>query len=143
EGARGRRLDQPLLVQWDGLEASGFERGQVRPKNGRFMLDGLGVGLSLCQRGLADVMCFAPLNKAALRAGGMNHPDELHWFCEQLDFHGPCVEFNVLEGLWTSRVTSHMPLKDVSAALTPEGVARGIELLSGGLRQAGIAEPRI
>lgn len=143
EAARGRHLDKALLVQWEGLDATDFERGQVTPKSGRFMLDGLGLGLSLCQRGLADVMCFAPLNKAALRAGGMNHPDELHWFCEQLDFHGDCVEFNVLEGLWTSRVTSHMPLKDVSAALTTEGVAQGVELLSRGLKQAGIAEPRI
>ncbi len=143
EEARGRRLDKPLLVDWSGADATGFERGQVRQKNGRFMLDGLGLGLSLCQRGLADVLCFAPLNKAALRAGGMDHPDELHWFCEQLDFHGPCVEFNVLEGLWTSRVTSHMPLKDVSQALTKEKVAEGVELLSRGLRQAGISQPKI
>ena len=28
--------------------------------------------------GVADAMCFAPLNKAALRAGGMHHADELH-----------------------------------------------------------------
>ena len=143
EAARGQRLDKPLLLQWDGVDAGGFERGKVTQRSGRFMLDGLGLGLSLCQGGLADVMCFAPLNKAALRAGGMNHPDELHWFCEQLDFHGPCVEFNVLEGLWTSRVTSHMPLKDVSKSLTPEGIAQGIELLSRGLQQAGIAQPRI
>ncbi|MGE0800552.1 MAG: 4-hydroxythreonine-4-phosphate dehydrogenase PdxA [Lautropia sp.] len=141
--ARGRVLERPLLLRWPGLEADGFERARVTERNGRFMLDGLALGLDLCRDGTADVLCFAPLNKAALRAGGMNHPDELHWFCERLDFHGDCVEFNVLEGLWTSRVTSHMPLKDVSAALTPAAIAAGIRLLYNGLREAGIASPKI
>ena len=98
-------------------------------------------GLDLCQRGVADAMCFAPLNKAALRAGGMQHADELHYFCELLDFHGRCVEFNVLESLWTSRVTSHVPLKDVSGLLTREGVAEGVALLTRGLRSTGIKAP--
>ena len=101
------------------------------------------LGVDLCQRGLADAFCFAPLNKAALRAGGMRHADELHYFCELLDFHGPCVEFNVLESLWTSRVTSHVPLKSVSDLFTAEGVAENIALLTQGLRLSGITTPRI
>ena len=136
-------LGVPMLVQWHGLDDTGFARGEVTPRNGRFMLDGLAVGLDLCRRGIADALCFAPLNKGALRAGGMKHADELHYFCEVLDFHGPCVEFNVLEGLWTSRVTSHVPLKDVSAMLTIEKVAEGIELLSSGLKRSGIVAPRL
>jgi 4-hydroxythreonine-4-phosphate dehydrogenase len=99
-----------VLTQWPGLDAEGFERGVAGEKNGRFMLEGLRHGVDLCRSGKADALCFAPLNKAALRAGGMNHPDELHWFQEVLDFHGTCVELNVLEGLWTSRVTSHVAL---------------------------------
>ena len=92
---------------------------------------------------MADALCFAPLNKGALRAGGMNHPDELHWFAEVLAFTGPCVEFNVLEGLWTSRVTSHVPLKDVAGMLTVDGVADGVGLLYRGLQSAGKREPRM
>jgi 4-hydroxythreonine-4-phosphate dehydrogenase len=40
-------------------------------------------------------------------------------------------------------VTSHVPLKDVSALLTREGVADGVALLTRGLRSAGLATPRI
>src|SRR3546814_6562318 len=72
-----------------------FEQGQVTPKGGKFMLDGLALGLQLCQQNIADAMCVAPLNKAALRAGGMKHPDEMHYFCEVLNFKGKTVEFNV------------------------------------------------
>jgi 4-hydroxythreonine-4-phosphate dehydrogenase len=142
-GAAVRGSARPRLVDWPRVEETGFERAQVTAKNGEYMLAGLALGLDLCRRGIADAMCFAPLNKAALRAGGMQHADELHYFCEVLDFHGPCVEFNVLESLWTSRVTSHVPLKDVSGLLTREGVAEGIALLTRGLRSTGIKAPRI
>lgn len=138
-----RDLDEPLMIEWSQLQSSGFERGRVSARSGRYMLDALSCALGLWRDGLADALCFAPLNKGALRAGGMAQPDELHWFCQQLDFHGPSVEFNVLENLWTSRVTSHMPLKDVSSALSIEGVAEGVELLSRGLRESGLASPRI
>ena len=131
------------LVEWKGLDAPPFPLGVAGPDNGRFMLDGLRTGVDLVRGGKADALCFAPLNKGALRAGGMNHPDEMHWFAEVLGWAGPCVEFNVLEDLWTSRITSHVPLKDVSALLTMEGVAEGIGLLYRGLQAAGKAQPRL
>jgi 4-hydroxy-L-threonine phosphate dehydrogenase PdxA len=131
------------LVDWDRSGQTGFVRGEVAKQNGEYMLAGLAFALDLCRRGIADAICFAPLNKAALRAGGMRHADELHYFCEVLGFTGPCVEFNVLESLWTSRVTSHVPLKDVSGLLTRDGIAEGIALLTRGLQVAGHASPRI
>ena len=126
----GAKVDVgPLLVDWPYANATGFARGEVSQKNGEYMLAGLALGVAMCKEGIADAMCFAPLNKAALRAGGMRHADELHYFCEKLAFTGPSVEFNVLESLWTSRVTSHVPLKDVSGLLTRDGIADGIALL--------------
>jgi len=143
-GVNGRRdLDMPMLLNWPGLAAEGFERGKVTPKNGKFMLDGLSLGVALCQAGAADALCFAPLNKGALRAGGMNHPDEMHWFADVLKFKGTCVELNVLEGLWTSRVTSHVPLKDVSAMLTRDKVAEAVQPITQSLKASGLAQPRV
>ncbi|MGB6103218.1 MAG: 4-hydroxythreonine-4-phosphate dehydrogenase PdxA [Pusillimonas sp.] len=133
----------PLLVHWEHEQDDNFELGQVTPKSGRFMLDGLALGLQLCRQNIADAMCVAPLNKAALRAGGMKHPDEMHYFCEVLDFKGKTVEFNVNDKLWTSRVTSHVPHKDVSGLLNAERIATGVELLWQGLHAAGYEQPRI
>jgi 4-hydroxythreonine-4-phosphate dehydrogenase len=130
-------------VEWSGLDAPAFPRGVAGPDNGRFMLEGLKTGVDLVRGGKADALCFAPLNKGALRAGGMNHPDEMHWFAEVLKWTGPCVEFNVLEDLWTSRITSHVPLKDVSGLLNIDSVAEGIGLLYRGLQSAGKATPRL
>jgi 4-hydroxythreonine-4-phosphate dehydrogenase len=135
--------DRPVLVTAPVLEQRGFERGTVTAKSGQYMLESLAVAVDLCRNGDADALCFAPLNKGALRAGGMNHPDELHWFAERLDFHGTCVELNVLEGLWTSRVTSHVPLSAVCGLITAEKVAEAVQLIHGSLVRAGFARPRI
>jgi 4-hydroxythreonine-4-phosphate dehydrogenase len=138
-----QRREGLQFIHWDSMDAYDFVKGEVTPKSGRFMLEGLSTCLQLCVEGIADAICIAPLNKAALRAGGMKHPDEMNYFCEVLNYSGPCVEFNVNDKLWTSRVTSHVPHKDVSGLLTPERVARNVELLIKGLTSAGFDKPRV
>jgi len=130
-------------MDWGGWNAAPFEQGKAGAANGAFMLDALGFALDLAQRGVVDAVCFAPLNKAALRAGGMHQEDELRWFADVLGHRGPCGEFNVLEKLWTSRVTSHVSLKEVAGLLSAEGVAGAIGMLHDALKRAGNAAPRI
>src|SRR6185295_12703600 len=43
----------------------------------------------------------------------------------------------------TSRVTSHVPLKDVSGMLTQDSIVENIALLTRGLRASGLDKPRI
>lgn len=130
-------------VDWPGRQAAVFERGQANAGNGRFMLNGLAQGLRLVQTGQADAFCFAPLNKSALRQGGMHQEDELRWFAEFLDHREVCGELNVLRTLWTSRVTSHVALRDVPALLTPQKVVDAICMITEALRRSGVARPRI
>ena len=56
---------------------------------------------------------------------------------------GPHGELNALDNLWTSRVTSHVALKEVSGLITRERVIAGIELAHTTLVAAGVAQPRI
>jgi 4-hydroxythreonine-4-phosphate dehydrogenase len=144
-GQRGQ-LKVPDGVRWHdwaGADAPAFPRAQATADNGRYMLQGLEVGAKLAQSGAADALCFAPLNKGALRAGGMHQEDELRWFAELLQFSGICGELNVLEKLWTARVTSHVPLKEVSELLAPHKVADAIGMIHGALQASGKASPRI
>ena len=156
-GLAGVKLDLPALsiddaarsslavarMEWAGWDAPPFPQGEANAANGAFMLDALKLALDLAQRGIVDAVCFAPLNKAALRAGGMHQEDELRWFADVLGHRGACGEFNVLEKLWTSRVTSHVALKEVAGLLSAEGVAGAIAMLHDALRRAGNAAPRI
>ena len=144
-GQRGqvRVPDGVRWHDWAGADAPAFPRAQATADNGRYMLQGLEVGARLAQSGAADALCFAPLNKGALRAGGMHQEDELRWFSELLAFDGICGELNVLENLWTARVTSHVALKEVSELLAPHKVADAIGMIHGALQASGKAHPRI
>lgn len=128
---------------WSGWDRPAFERGQISELNGRYMLEALTEGAQLVREGRADALCFAPLNKGALRAGGMAQEDEMRWFADLLGHDGPCGELNVLENLWTSRVTSHIALKDVSAHLSADKVAQAIGMITTALRAAGKPQPRV
>ena len=144
-GQRGQ-VQVPAGVRWHdwaGADAPAFPRAQATADNGRYMLQGLEAGARLAQSGVAHAFCFAPLNKGALRAGGMHQEDELRWFSELLAFDGICGELNVLENLWTARVTSHVALKEVSTLLAPYKVADAIGMIHRALQASGKAHPRI
>jgi 4-hydroxy-L-threonine phosphate dehydrogenase PdxA len=128
---------------WSGRHAPVFAAGVAQADNGRFMLQALASGVDLVRSGQADAFCFAPLNKGALRMGGMHQEDELRWFSEHLGYDGECGELNVLRNLWTARVTSHVALRDVSDLLTAEKVANAIRMITEALRASGVARPRI
>jgi 4-hydroxy-L-threonine phosphate dehydrogenase PdxA len=148
-GASSAGLSSPLqaadveLVDWPGVGRGPFPRAVAGADNGEFMLQMLALGASMVQQRQADALCFAPLNKSALRAGGMQTEDELRWFAELLRWHGSCGELNVLDSLWTSRVTSHIPLKDVAENLSPGRVADAIAMITEALRAAGKPQPQI
>jgi 4-hydroxy-L-threonine phosphate dehydrogenase PdxA len=139
-------LAVPSAVQcheWSGAHLPAFARGQAQAANGQYMLQALREGVGLVQSGRAQALCFAPLNKGALRLGGMTQEDELRWFAELLKHTGPCGEFNVLDTLWTGRVTSHVALREVSELLTIEKVASAIGMLTRAMRASGLSNPRI
>ncbi len=135
--------DGLVLLHTASLDAATVAMGQVSPVLGHEEAENLLRCCDLCQRGLIDGFCFAPLNKAAMRLGGFGYESEHELFAERFGIHGPHGEMNVLDGLWTSRVTSHIPLKAVSDNLTVEKVLSAIELAYTTLYRAGYDDPRI
>jgi 4-hydroxythreonine-4-phosphate dehydrogenase len=132
-----------VLVRHGTRPATGFATAQSSAAAGKYCLETLAAALDAVDVSLADAVVFAPLNKHALHLAGMQTPDELHWFAQQLEFEGPVCEFNVLDKLWTSRVTSHVPLKAVSGLVTRQAIAQSMDLLVEAIRSAGVRSPRI
>jgi 4-hydroxythreonine-4-phosphate dehydrogenase len=128
---------------WSGFNTPAFKTATADAHNGAYMISALAEGASLVRDGKADAFCFAPLNKSALRLGGMHQEDELRWFAEFLNYKGVCGELNVLQDLWTSRVTSHVPLKEVSHLLSSQKVYESIEMISNALKASGKTTPRL
>jgi len=132
--------DSVRIIDWPGLTRE-YVPGVAAVENGNFILESLTLGTRLVEAGEADALCFAPLNKGAMRKGGMHEEDEMRWFAKLLNYDGACGELNILDDLWTGRVTSHVPLKEVSSLLTPHGVATAISMLTDAFRAAGKPQP--
>ena len=117
--------------------------GEVCGKAGEEMLAGLSTAAKDVVAGKSDGVIFAPLNKAAMHQGGLRHEDEMRFIADELGYTGPFGELNVLDDLWTTRVTSHIPLKDVADHITTEGVLKAIRFAHETLLSAGYENPRL
>jgi 4-hydroxythreonine-4-phosphate dehydrogenase len=117
--------------------------GKVSAAAGRYTLDSLRLAACALQRGEIDAFVFAPLNKQALKMAGMDAEDELRYLAPLLGHAGYCSEINICGSLWTSRVTSHVPLREVADLITADRVHEAIQLIHRELKANGIASPRI
>ena len=99
--------------------------------------------LEMAQAGQADAVCFTPFNKAAMKLADASFDDEISFALRVLGRPGPASEFNVLDGLWNARVTSHVPLSKVAGLITEASVLRGLRLTDASMRAAGFDAPRI
>jgi 4-hydroxythreonine-4-phosphate dehydrogenase len=135
--------ETPLLHDFRGASTGAFVRRKSSVAGGLYSLDTLKLALEVTSAGKTDAMMFGPLNKSSLHMAGMTCADELHWFAEQLGCRGPFGEFNTMDGLWTSRVTSHVALRDVPGLITSARIIEAIRLVNDAVRQSGIEQPRI
>ena len=118
--------------------------GRLCPVAGRKSLAELSYAARLAQQGLVDGVCFAPLNKEAMKWGGMKESDELHHIAGVLSYAGHISEINIMDsGVWTSRVTSHVALRDVPNLITADKICASARLVEDALMRAGVKEPKI
>ena len=116
---------------------------QVTAAAGRGARLALTACLDAAKRGDIDSICFAPLNKLAMKKGGMDFEDELHFFADYLGVKEYFCEFNTLGTLWTSRISSHIPLAEIPQYVTKDRIKSAARLTYETLQRAGFARPRV
>lgn len=134
---------RPVFVDLRHLDPAGVAPGKATRAGGEFALTNFRNALRLAADGRADAVCFTPFNKAAMRAAHPGYEDEIGYSSEVLGTSGPASEFNIVDGLWNARVTSHVPLSAVASTLTRERIVDAIRLTDRSLREAGVASPRL
>ncbi len=141
---RGRGgADVPAFLAVDTVAPADVHRARAEAAGGRSVLQVLDRCMDAALAGDIDAICFAPLNKQAMKIGGLRHEDELHHFAEYLGVTGYFCEFNTLGDLWTSRISSHVPMKDVARYITGERIEQAAELLYRSLLASGVPAPRV
>jgi 4-hydroxythreonine-4-phosphate dehydrogenase len=145
EGARvaGAAASPDEFVELKHADPAGIRRGVVAKAGGESALANYRHALRMVPDGKAHAVCFTPFNKQAMRMAEPTYDDEILFTSNVLGFKGLATEFNVLEGLWNARVTSHIPLKEVSSALSIDRIVEALELTTAALRAAGFEPPRI
>lgn len=142
--ARGRSdTALPAFMAIHTVAPEAVRQGQAEAPGGRSVLQVLNLCMDAAQTGDIDAICFAPLNKQAMKLGGLRHEDELHHFAEYLGVRSYFCEFNTLGHLWTSRISSHVPLKDVARYLSVQRITQAAELIYQSLLATGVNTPKV
>ena len=125
------------------IAAGDVRLAEVTHANGHSALSNLNCALELARDGIIDAITFGPFNKAALIEAGLGHEDELHHMAEFLGVEGYISELNTLNGIWTSRVSSHIALKEVAGYITEHRITEAVHLIDRTLRRSGLSRPRL
>lgn len=135
--------DSVALLDTADLNPVDIRLGQVNAKSGAACNSMIRRAVELFRRGQIHGICYAPLNKAAMHLGGNTEGSELEMIVQLLGHQGPYGEINMLDNVWTTRVTSHIPVEQICSNLTKDSILDSIKLAQKTLLMAGIDNPRI
>ncbi|HEF5871672.1 TPA: 4-hydroxythreonine-4-phosphate dehydrogenase PdxA [Burkholderia cenocepacia] len=120
--------------------------GKLDAANGRYVLGLLDAAIDGALAGRYDAIVTAPLQKSTINDAGVPFTGHTEYLAERT--HTPRVVM-MLAGtghrpLRVALATTHLPLKDVSAALTIDGLVETLAIIDRDLRRDfGLAAPRI
>jgi 4-hydroxythreonine-4-phosphate dehydrogenase len=135
--------DRPLIFDIPTIAPEEVTYKRVSAKAGKAVYDTLEFAIKLALEKKIDGLVFAPLHKEAMGLGGCPYHAEIELFKARFDRPNIHGEINVLEDMWTTRVTSHVPLSQVASMITQDRVIETIDLLNEELKKYGIESPRI
>jgi 4-hydroxythreonine-4-phosphate dehydrogenase len=121
--------------------------GRLDKRNGRAVLQTLDVAIDGAMQGRFDAVVTAPLQKSVINDAGVPFTGHTEYLAERTGM--PQVVMMLAGGngslhLRVALATTHLPLKDVPAAITFDGLTRTIDIVHDDLRKKfGIAAPRI
>jgi 4-hydroxythreonine-4-phosphate dehydrogenase len=132
----------PVLTVGD---AGAIVPGEPDADGARCALHSLELAVGLVRTGAARALVTGPVSKSQLYAIGFTHPGQTEFVAERYGVAGDnAVMMLAGPSLKVVPITTHVPLKDVSALLTVELiVAKARATARGLLRNFGIENPRL
>jgi 4-hydroxythreonine-4-phosphate dehydrogenase len=142
-----------LGVSGDGIEIRHIplrapcEAGKLNAANACYVLDILDAACDGCASGEFAAMVTAPAHKGIINDAGIPFTGHTEYLAERT--HTPRVVMMLAgtgeqAGLRVALATTHLPLKDVPAAITRDDLTTTIRILHGDLvRKFGFVKPRI
>ncbi len=138
----------PDLAVWEVApgEAPAVEWGETTADAGRLAMRAVERAVDACLAGEADAVVTAPISKEAIARAGYRVPGHTEFLAERTGAEGVVMMLvdPRVPGLRVALVTTHLPVRAVAAAVTPEAVLGTLRRLDRALRlDFGIDAPRI
>lgn len=123
--------------------AEKVEFGKLNVKNAHYVLEILHKAVKLCMDGEFDAMVTAPIHKGIINEAGITFTGHTELLAERSNTK-QVVMMLATPGLRVPLVTTHLPLKEIADAITPELLETVITILHDSLKnQFGITNPKI
>lgn len=121
---------------------SKVECGVLNKLNAPYVLDCLKQSVDMIQQQKIDALITGPIHKGIINDSGISFTGHTEFLAEQT--HATPVMMLAAESLRVALATTHLPLRDVSKAITKETLRQVIEILHHDLiHKFGITNPRI
>ncbi len=117
--------------------------GQLNPANAAYVLETLQQACQCCVHGEFDALVTAPIHKGVINEAGIKFSGHTEFLAQQTDTK-QVVMMLATSGLRVALATTHLPLAQVSAAITEAQLETTIRIIDHDLRtKFGIVQPRI
>lgn len=111
---------------------------------GKAALDALERALADYKEGLIDVLVTAPINKHSIQSDEFHFPGHTEYIEERVGEGEKALMILMKDDFRVALVTGHLPVKDISAALTKELIMEKMDIFNRSLKQDfNIGCPRI
>ena len=116
--------------------------GTLNPENSRYVLEMLDLASDLCSQKKVDAMVTGPVQKSIINDAGFKFTGHTEYLADRSS--ATPVMMLATSSLRVALATTHLPLKDVSQAITKVSLTETLTILHDFLRHhAGIDKPRI
>ena len=105
-------------------EGVNIEFGVINDVVGKYAIKSFKAATDALKEGLIDTLVTAPINKYNIQSDDFAFPGHTDYLNEQLE--GDALMFMVHDNLRVGLITDHLPLQDVSAAITPELIKKKV-----------------
>ncbi|GGY80763.1 4-hydroxythreonine-4-phosphate dehydrogenase 1 [Cellvibrio zantedeschiae] len=123
--------------------AAEVKAGELNVRNAAYILNTLDVAINGCVSGEFAALVTGPVHKSVINDAGITFSGHTEYLADKTATE-KVVMMLATKGLRVALATTHLPLKDVAAAINEKELMQVIRILQRDLQQQfGIAEPRI
>ena len=106
--------------------------GHLDKANSSYVLETLNQAVQACQQGYCDAMVTAPVHKGIINDAGFGFSGHTEFIAEKVNAYP--VMMLACPGLRVALATTHLPLRDVSDAITPDSLKTLLRIINHDLK---------